>query len=123
MTTRSVSAGNSVSACHTIAGSRPDVRRSARAMSRSRLMPRKCSTADFIGPATGPCSSRHFDAVILDHGIGEKFLGGVFERRLGQGAVGTFNVDLKDLALAHAGNAADAKRAQRPLDRLALGIK
>jgi hypothetical protein len=40
-----------VSACQTIAGSRPENSSSARAMSRSRLMPGKTMTADFIGAA------------------------------------------------------------------------
>ena len=41
-------AGNVVSACQTIAGARPEMSLSARAMSRSRLMPGKTRTADFI---------------------------------------------------------------------------
>src|SRR3954471_20678632 len=49
MTTRSMPEGNSVSACHTMAGSVPDTSLSVRAMSRSRLMPGKTTTADFIG--------------------------------------------------------------------------
>src|SRR5205807_3569539 len=40
--------GSAVSACQTIAGSWPEIRRSARAMSRSRLMPGKTRMADFI---------------------------------------------------------------------------
>src|ERR1700722_16737212 len=48
MTTRSVPAGNCVSACHSIAGSRPETSFNARAMSRSRLMPGKTITADFM---------------------------------------------------------------------------
>src|SRR6202453_655956 len=123
MTTRSVPAGSSVSACHTIAGSRPEMCRSARAMSRSRLIPGKCSTADFMARPIGPRSSGHFDAVVFDHGVGEQFLGRVFKRGLCGGAIGTLNVDLEDLALSHAGNAAHAKRAQRPLYRLALRIE
>jgi hypothetical protein len=37
-----------MSACQTMAGARPEISVSARAMSRSRLMPGKTSTADFI---------------------------------------------------------------------------
>src|SRR4029079_6981561 len=48
MTTRSVPAGSAVSACHTMAGSRPDTSLSVRAMSRSRLIPGKTTTAAFI---------------------------------------------------------------------------
>src|SRR3954452_18860792 len=45
MTTRSVPAGSAVSACQTIPGSLPEISLSARAMSRSRLMPGKTRTA------------------------------------------------------------------------------
>src|ERR1700679_528733 len=48
MTTRSVPAGNCVSACQSIAGSRPETSFNARAMSRSRLMPGKTITTDFM---------------------------------------------------------------------------
>src|ERR1700733_9673655 len=123
MTTRSVPAGSSVSACQTSPGSRPEMRRSARAISRSRLIPGKCSTADFIARPIGLRSSGHFDAIILDHRICQQFLGRVFERRFGAGAIGALNVDLEDLALTHAGNTAHAERAERPLDRLALRIE
>src|ERR1700733_12880731 len=71
MTTRSVPAGSSRSACQTIAGSRPEMSRSARAMSRSRLMPGKTSTADFIAGPRG-CGSRPSSALfrfrLLDQG-------------------------------------------------------
>jgi hypothetical protein len=40
--------GSAVSACQTIAASLPEASFSARAMSRSRLIPGKTSTADFI---------------------------------------------------------------------------
>ena len=43
-----VPGGSCVSACQTIALSRPETSLSARAMSRSRLMPGKTRTADFI---------------------------------------------------------------------------
>src|SRR5436190_19931082 len=49
MTTRSVPAGSAGSACQTKLGSVPDTSFSVRAMSRSRLMPGKTTTADFIG--------------------------------------------------------------------------
>src|SRR5262245_59867862 len=122
MTTRSVPAGKALSACHTIAGSRPEISRSARAMSRSRLMPGKTTTADFI--ATDMLTfSADFDAVILDHGIGEELLGGTFKRRLGTGAVAALDLDIEDLALAHAGDPADPKRAQRAFNGFALRIE
>src|SRR5829696_2785550 len=128
MTTRSVPAGNSVSACHSMAGSRPDTSLSVRAMSRSRLMPGKTTTADFIStiwiePPEAASSSHHLDAVILDHGIGEELVGGFLQSRFRPRLVAALDLDVEDLALADAGNPADAERAQRALDRLALRIK
>src|SRR6202035_5333543 len=100
MTTRSVPAGSSRSACQTIAGARPDTSLRARAMSRSRLMPGKTITADFIATPIRLASSGHLDPVILDHGVGEELLGGVLERGCGAGVVGAFDLDVENLALA-----------------------
>src|SRR5262249_20311884 len=122
MTTRSVPAGKALSACHTMAGPRPEISRSARAMSRSRLMPGKTTTADFI--ATDMLSfSADFDAVILDRGIGEELLSGAFKGRFGAGAVAALDLDIEDLALAHAGDPADPERAQRAFNGFALRIE
>src|SRR5579871_2779133 len=121
MTTRSVPAGSSRSACQTMAGSRPPTWASARAMSRSRLMPGKTKTADFM--AAIPRSPGHFDAVILDHRVGEQLFGRSLERTLGAGAVLALDLDVEHFALPHAGDAADAERFQRALDRLALRIQ
>src|SRR5690349_14920523 len=63
MTTSSVPGGSSGSACQTIAGSRPETSRSARDMSRSRLMPGKTSTADFM-KASSPDVARHAAALL-----------------------------------------------------------
>src|SRR5271156_4603091 len=123
MTTRSVPDGNTVSACQTIDGSRLDTRRSARAMSRSRLMPGKTRTADFMAIPVRLPSPHHFDAVVLDHGVGEKLFGGGFQCRFGTGTVRTFDLDVKDLALADAGDRVDAKRPQRAFDGLALRVE
>src|SRR5271167_1137775 len=123
MTTRSVPGGRSRSACQTIAGSRPEMSRSARAMSRSRLIPGKTSTADFIAIPVRQHSCRHLDPVILDYGVGEEFFRGGLERGLGAGAVSAFDLDIEDLALAHAGDSAHAERSQRPLDGLALRVE
>src|SRR6516162_9348379 len=114
--------GSEASACQTRAGSRPEINRSARAMSRSRLIPGKTTTADFIA-AGKLSSSAQFDSVIFDHGIGQELLGGAFERCLGAGPIRAFDFDVKDLALPHAGHSPDAKRAQRPFDGLALWIE
>src|SRR5690242_19950010 len=98
MTTRSVPAGNAVSACQSIAGSWPETSFSVRAMSRSRLIPGKTTTADFIamiwmeGPKTAS-SPHHLDLVILDHGIGQKLVGRFFQSGFGAGLVAAFNLD------------------------------
>src|SRR6516165_905163 len=151
MTTRSVPAGSAVSACHTIAGARPETRRSARAMSRSRLIPGKTSTADFIDALAldqaqkaaaievfivalaavvvgeGVLSQielrQNLNPIILDHRVGEELFGCVLQRRLGADAIGAFDLDVEHLALAHVGNAANAERAQRALNGFALRIE
>src|SRR5882757_4431256 len=100
MTTRSVPAGSCVSACQIMVGSLPDTNLSVRAMSRSRLMPGNTTTAAFIGlPASASC--RHLNPVILDHRIGEKLVGGLFEQRLGGSGIRAFDLDVEHLALAH----------------------
>src|ERR1700761_4579791 len=103
MTTRSVPAGNSRSACQTIAGSRPETCASARAMSRSRLMPGNTSTADFM--AADPRSPGPLDAIILDHQIGEELFGRGLEGRLGGASVLAVDLDVEHLALPDAGDA------------------
>src|SRR4029078_8130610 len=124
MTTRSVPAGSEESACHTMADSAPDTRLSVRAMSRSRLIPGKTTTADFIISALRALPlPQHLDAVVLDHRVGQQFLGGVFQRRLGACPVGAIDLDIEHLALADAGHPADTKRLQSTLDRLALRIE
>src|SRR5579862_3053847 len=109
MTTRSVPAGSAVSACQTIAGARPEMSVSARAMSRSRLMPGKTRTADFILFVVRALSPGHLDPVVLDDGVGEQLFGGAFERGFGPGAVGALDLDVENLALAHADDAGDAE--------------
>src|SRR4029078_10935828 len=107
MTTSSVPAGSAVSACHTIAGSAPDTSRSVRAMSRSRLMPGKTTTADFMAPVTPAPPRRssrrpvpqHLNAVVLDHRVGEELVGGILERRLDPRPVGALDLDVEHLAL------------------------
>src|SRR5579859_4656199 len=121
MTTRSVPAGSSRSACQTMAGWRPQTCASVRAMSRSRLMPGKTSTADFI--AATPRSPGHLDPVIFDDGVCEQLFGRRLQRGLGAGAVLALDLDVEHLTLADAGDAADAERFQRALDRLPLGIQ
>src|SRR3954451_12382220 len=128
MTTRSVPAGSAVSACQSMAGSRPETSLSVRAMSRSRLMPGKTTTADFIStiwiePPQAASSSHHLDAIILDHGISQELVGSFLQSRFRARLVSDFELDVEDLALADAGHAIDAEGAQRSLDGLTLRIK
>src|SRR3954469_15135784 len=116
----SVPEGSEVSACQTIVGSCPDASRSARAMSRSRLIPGKTRTADFIWCA---CLAQNLDPVILDYRVRQQLVGGGFQRRLGVGLVGAGQFDVEHLALAHTGHAIDAERFKRPFDGLALRIE
>src|SRR5258708_30071242 len=121
MTTRSVPAGSAVSACHTMVGSVPETSLSVRAMSRSRLMPGKTTTAAFMAECS--CSSQHLNAVVLDHRIGEEVFRGFFDRCFRPRPVGAIDLDVEHLALADAGNATDPERLQSALDRLALRIE
>src|SRR3954452_10566795 len=114
----SVPEGSEVSACQTIAASWPDASLSARAISRSRLIPGKTRTADFID-----CSLEKLDPVILDDGVGQQLVGGGFEGRLRLGLVGAGKFDVEHLALTHAGDAVNAERFQRAFDGLALWIE
>src|SRR5258705_3728895 len=70
-----------------------------------------------------PISVHHLDAIILDHRVGEQLLGRLLEGGFGAALVRTHDLDVEHLALAHAGDAADAKRFERALDRLALRIE
>ncbi len=60
-----VPAGSAVSACHTIAASWPETSLSARAISRSRLIPGKTRTADFISNKP-PASRDVYRSIVLD---------------------------------------------------------
>src|SRR5215471_16101527 len=100
--------GSAVSACQTIAVSRPEASFSARAMSRSRLIPGKTRTADFI--------SEQLDPIILDHRVGQQLVGGGLQRLLRLAAVGAGKLDVEHFALAYAGDAIDAERFQRAFD-------
>src|SRR3954465_6519698 len=106
MTTKSVPAGSSCSACHTIAGACPLTFLSVRAMSRSRLMPGKTRTDAFIG-----LSPDHLDAVVLDYGIGQQLVSRLLEQLFRLAAVGAVKLDVEYLALPHAGDTLDPKRA------------
>src|SRR5207248_11346089 len=90
-------------------------------MSRSRLIPGKTTTADFI--VAGTPSSAQFDPITLDHGIGQKLLGSASERRLGAGAMGAFDLNVKDFTLPHAGHPPDPERAPLALDGFVFRIE
>ena len=55
--------------------------------------------------------------------LARSFSAAIFQRRLGGGAVRSLDLDVEHLALAHAGDAADAQRSQGALDGLALRIE
>src|SRR6202522_1270734 len=67
--------------------------------------------------------SQNLDAVILDHRVGQEFVGRRFQRGFGFGLVGARQFDIEHLALADAGDAIDAERLQRAFDGLALRIE
>src|SRR5262245_60581514 len=102
-----------------MAGARPETSVSARAMSRSRLMPGKTTTAAFIARA----SSQHLDLIVLDDDVGEELVGRLFERHLGARRVDAVELDVEYLALAHACDAGNAERFERAFDRLALRVE
>src|SRR5258707_14617147 len=70
-----------------------------------------------------PISVHHLDAIILDHRVGEELLGRLPEGGFGAALVRADDLDVEHLALAHAGDAADAERFEGALDRLALRIE
>src|ERR1700736_4078744 len=102
-----------------MAGARPETRVSVRAMSRSRLMPGKTTTAAFMASD----SSQHLDLVVLDDDVGEELVGRLLERCLGARRIDAVELDVEHLALAHAGDAGNAERLERAFDRLALGVE
>src|SRR5450631_3844601 len=67
--------------------------------------------------------SEDFNSIVLDDGVGEQLVGRLLQVRLGLGLVGTGKLDVEHFALADAGDALDAKRLQRSLDRLALRVE
>src|SRR5271165_85948 len=71
----------------------------------------------------GAASPLEIHIIILDQGIGEKLVGGLLERGFGTLAIAPGDLDVEDLALAHARNPLDAQRLERALDRLSLGIE
>src|SRR5262245_60785291 len=63
------------------------------------------------------------DLIVLDHGVRQELLGRLLERRLGRRGIAAVELQVENLALAHAADAGNAERLQRPLDRLALRIE
>src|ERR1700761_282902 len=113
----SIPSGRLVSPCQTMATSCPVTSRSATARSRSQLEPGKTMTALFMVVAS--CSGA-FDAVILDHRVGEQLAAHLVDLGVA-GAIG--QVQLDDLADAHVLHAAEAEPGQRMMHGLALRIE
>ena len=59
----------------------------------------------------------------LDHRIGEQLFRSLLERGFGSRRIGALDLDVEYFALAHAGDAGNAERLERALDRLALRIE
>src|SRR5829696_7863781 len=76
----------------------------------------------FHGESPGRPSGQ-LDAIVLDHRVGEEPFAGVLQRALGLALVGGVELDVEDLALAHARDALDAERLERSLDRLPLRVE
>src|SRR3569833_1122247 len=104
-----------------MAGSRPEVSCSVRAISRSRLMPGKTRTAAFMALAS--ILSNDLDAVILDHRVRQQLVGGLAQQRFGLFRVAAFEFDVEHLALADRGDTLNTERTQCTFDRLALRIE
>src|SRR5208283_5140710 len=113
----SVPRGRSWSACQTIPGSAPLDCRRARAASPSRLMPGKRITAARIDVL---CD---LDCVILNDGVGEQPLASLAQRPARGCAILAVELDIENLALAHAFEALDGEALEGALDRFALGIE
>src|SRR5215218_8554054 len=82
------------------------------ATSATKKAARSARTAFMAGLRTAP--SGQLDAIVLDHRVGEEPFAGVLQRALGLALVGGVELDVEDLALAHAGDALDAERLERP---------
>src|SRR5215475_14472155 len=68
-------------------------------------------------------SAQQLHIIVLDHRIGEELVGRLLEGSLYLLAVAGVDLDVKHLALAHAGHVRDAERFERAFDRLALRIE
>src|SRR5262249_4692069 len=68
-------------------------------------------------------SGLDLNGIVLDDRVGEEPLAGPAEPLAGRGLALGGALDVEVLALAHAVDALDAERAQRPFDRLALGVE
>src|SRR6201986_912716 len=102
-----------------MAGARAETSVSARAMSRSRLIPGKTTTAAFM-PRSSP---QHLDLIILDDDVGEELVGGRPEHRPRAGRIGAVDLAVENPAPAAAGDASHAERLERAFDGVALGVE
>src|SRR5208282_3397706 len=101
----------------TIVGVAPVACLSARAASPSRLMPGNRITAARMRPSTD------LDRVVFDDRIGEQALASLGEPPARGRVVLAIDLDVENLALAHAFKPVDGKALERALDRLALRIE
>src|SRR5712691_11279115 len=67
--------------------------------------------------------SFELNLIVFDQGVGEELVGCLLERGFRLLLVAAFDLDVEHLALAHACHAGNAEGFERPLDRLALGVK
>src|SRR5262245_15655329 len=83
----------------------------------------KTATRAAVRQLVMPASTDQLHIIVLDQRIGEELVGRLLERGLRALAVASRDLDVEDLALADAGDAVNAERLQRPLDRLALRVE
>src|SRR5262249_57662885 len=103
-----------VSPPRSAAAQRRAASRRPRARPRCRAQPPRCRRV---------VRSFHLDLIVLDQRIGEELVGRLLERGLRRFAIASLDLDVEDLALAHARYAGYAERFERAFDRLALGIE
>src|SRR4029079_7777972 len=81
------------------------------------------ATSRMVGRIIPGPSTDQLHIVVLDQRIGQELVRRLLERGLGLRAVVALDLDVEDLALAHARHAIDAERLERALDRLALRVE
>src|SRR3569623_1431021 len=111
---KSSASGRSASACHTRIAGVPETASSATARSRSQFEPGKVTTAErkaILLP---------FDAIVLDHHVGELLAAHLVELAVGHAVV---DIERDQPPGAHVVHALEPKSLQRMMDRAALRIE